>query len=261
MNILDRILAIKQEEMEAARKLKSYADILDEALEVKRPVRSFSKALVGSPTGIIAEFKRRSPSKGYIKEGADAGQIVGGYSGSGAAAISVLTDRKYFAGSLDDLRTARTVTDKPLLRKDFIIDPYQICEARIVGADVILLIASALGPESCRSLAAFAHTLGLEVLLELHDETELEYIDPNIDVVGINNRDLTTFVTDTSVSERLSGMLPSEVVRISESGISSPDTVRKLRVKGFKGFLMGENFMKEDDPAGALKTFIKELEQ
>lgn len=247
--------------MEAARSVKSYADVLAEARAVERPAASFSKALLGSPTGIIAEFKRRSPSKGYIKEGADVGRIVGGYSENGAAAISVLTDRDYFAGSLGDLRAARAVTDKPLLRKDFIIDPYQICEARIAGADVILLIASALTPDRCGELAAFARSLGLEVLLELHDETELAYIDANIDVVGINNRDLTTFVTDTDVSVGLSGMLPASIVRISESGISSPDTVRTLRGKGFRGFLMGENFMKEADPAGALGAFIKELKR
>jgi indole-3-glycerol phosphate synthase len=217
--------------------------------------------LLESSTGIIAEFKRRSPSKGFIREDADAGSIVGGYSGNGAAAVSVLTDRDYFAGKPADLKQARKVTNIPLLRKDFIIDPYQICEARIWGADAILLIAAALTPGQCRELAAFAVSVGLEVLLELHNEAELDYVNDNIHVVGINNRDLTTFETNTDVSKRLAALLPRNIVRISESGISSPGTVKDLRKSGFSGFLMGENFMKQPDPAGALGAFIRQLEE
>lgn len=259
MTILDKILETKRTEMTAAKALRDFDSIAAEARAVTRPVLSFSRALTASPTGIIAEFKRRSPSKGYIKQDVDVRTIVGGYSANGAAAISVLTDRDYFAGSLDDLRAAREVSDRPLLRKDFIVDPYQICEARIAGADVILLIAAALTKEKCLELASFAAQLGLEVLLEVHDQTELGHINPHVNVVGINNRNLATFATDTTLSTRLGRLLPDGLPRISESGISSPETVLNLREEGFRGFLMGENFMKEPDPAAALGEFVKHL--
>jgi indole-3-glycerol phosphate synthase len=171
----------------------------------------------------------------------------------------VLTDETYFAGGLDDLVQAREVTSKPLLRKDFIIDPYQICEARIAGADVILLIAAALTPEQCGELAAFARSLGLEVLLELHGEGERGHRNGDVQVVGVNNRDLTTFVTDTAVSSRMAPVLPAGIVRISESGISDPEVVKSLRGEGYMGFLMGENFMKRPNPAMALGEFIAQL--
>jgi indole-3-glycerol phosphate synthase len=261
MNILDKILETKRAEVAAAKQARGFDDIHAAALAVDRPVISFSGALAASPTGIISEFKRRSPSKGFINEHASVEEVTASYAAAGAAAISVLTDSDYFAGSLDDLRTARRVVDGiPLLRKDFVIDEYQLCEARLAGADTVLLIASALTPERCRELAAFAASLGLEVLLELHDETELAYICPDVSVVGINNRHLGSFVTDTATSERLVELLPRDMVRISESGISSPKTVMRLRAKGFQGFLMGENFMKHTDPAAALSEFLKELQ-
>jgi indole-3-glycerol phosphate synthase len=259
MNILDRILETKRAEMIRARAERSFESLHHEARAVTRPVSSFSQALSGSPSGIIAEFKRRSPSKGFIKAGADVQTIVRGYALGGAAAISVLTDETYFAGGLDDLVQARAETDKPLLRKDFIIDPYQICEARIAGADVILLIAAALTPEQCGELAAFARSLGLEVLLELHGEGELSHLNSDVQVVGVNNRDLGSFVTDTAVSSRMASLLPQGIVRISESGISDPSVVQTLRGEGYRGFLMGENFMKRPDPAEALGDFISQL--
>jgi Indole-3-glycerol phosphate synthase len=259
MNILDKIIQTKREEMTVSRAEKPFETLYEEAKTVSRPVVSFSEALLNSESGIIAEFKRKSPSKGWFRADADPREIVAGYATAGAAAVSVLTDREYFGGSLDDLRTARTVTDIPLLRKDFIIDPYQICEARIAGADVILLIAAALTPAQCSELAAFARSLGLEVLLELHNESELGHVNKHIHVVGINNRDLTTFVTDTSVSLRMAGQIPEGFVKISESGISDPGTVRELRNAGYSGFLMGENFMKQEHPQDALQNFIKAL--
>jgi indole-3-glycerol phosphate synthase len=259
MNILDRIIATKRQEVAAATQNRPFEAIEAEARAVVRPVRSFSEALRSSESGIIAEFKRRSPSKGFFQAEADVRTIVAGYADNGASAISVLTDRDYFAGTLDDLRQAREMTDKPLLRKDFVIDPYQIAEARIAGADAILLIAAALTPESVRELARYAHSLELEVLLEIHNEEELGHIDEQVDVVGINNRNLADFVTDTAVSERLAASIPDRFVKISESGISSPETVRRLRKAGFRGFLMGENFMKTADPAEALREFIQEL--
>lgn len=259
MNILDQILATKRIEMSRAREHKSYDTILAEAQAVMRPVISFSRALATSESSIIAEFKRRSPSKGFIKEGADVTQIVSDYVRNGATAISVLTDNEYFGGSLDDLIAARKVADIPILRKDFIIDPYQICEARIAGADVILLIAAALTTDKCHRLAEFARSLGLEVLLEVHNEAETALINEYVNVVGVNNRDLATFITDIAVSKSLFGLIPDTYIRISESGISSPKTVKELRKQGFRGFLMGENFMKEKDPGTALRMFIEEI--
>lgn len=257
--ILDNIIQTKRLEVATARAAKPFEAILVEAQAVSRPVLSFRDALAKSESGIIAEFKRRSPSKGFIHEGAKVAEVVPGYAKAGAAACSVLTDTTYFGGSADDLKEARQLVNLPLLRKDFIIDEYQICEARIWGADVILLIATALTPAEIERLGAFAHMLGLEVLLEIHDICELAHICPAVDVVGINNRNLATFVTNVQTSFELNRQVPGEYLRISESGISSPDTVRRLREAGFRGFLMGENFMKEDDPAAALHHFIEEL--
>jgi len=260
MTILDKILETKRLEIATAKKTRPFELLLAEAQTILRPMNSLSQALRNSPDGgIIAEFKRKSPSKGFFQAEARVEPIVGGYATNGAAAISVLTDREYFGGGLDDLRRARTVTDKPLLRKDFIIDPYQIAEARIAGADAILLIAAALSPERCAELAEFANSLNLEVLLELHDERELNYAGKHVNVVGVNNRNLATFVTDTAVSLRMARLLPAGVARISESGISAVETVTELRQAGFHGFLVGENFMKTADPAAALREFVKEL--
>jgi indole-3-glycerol phosphate synthase len=260
MNILDRILETKRAEVAAAKSVRGFDEMHAAALAVERPVISFSGALAVSSTGIVAEFKRRSPSKGFINEHASPQSVAAGYAAAGAAAVSVLTDKDFFAGSLDDLRAARqAAAHTPLLRKDFIVDEYQICEARLAGADAVLLIAAALTTDRCARLAAFAASLGLEVLLELHNETELGHICEGVSVVGINNRNLGTFATDTAVSERLAQLLPTDLVRISESGISSPETVRRLRAQGFRGFLMGENFMRRSDPAAALSDFIKAL--
>lgn len=223
------------------------------------PRISMRACLSASPSGIIAEFKRRSPSKGWIKENAQADIIPPAYEAAGASALSILTDEKFFGGNLKDIRTVRSKVQLPILRKDFIIDEYQLYQARIVGADAILLIAAALRKEQCRMLAAKAHELGLEVLLEIHSEQELEYIEDNIDMVGVNNRNLGTFHTDVENSFRLAEKLPKEILLVSESGISSPQTVRQLRAAGFRGFLIGENFMKAPQPGDALKEFISLL--
>ena len=214
---------------------------------------------MASPTGIIAEFKRRSPSKGWIHRHADAAQIPLAYQQAGAAALSILTDEAYFGGSLKDIRTARPTVSLPILRKDFIISRYQLLQAKAVQADAVLLIASALTPQACLTLAKEAHTLGLETLLEIHTEAELDYLNEYIDVVGVNNRHLGTFHTDASHSLRLAEALPRGIVKISESGISSPDTLLRLREAGFDGFLIGETFMKTDDPGEALSRFIADL--
>ncbi|MDR1022419.1 MAG: indole-3-glycerol phosphate synthase TrpC [Prevotellaceae bacterium] len=260
MNILTKILAVKREEIAACQRQRSFDDIYGEARQVTRPTLSFSGSLRRSATPIIAEFKRRSPSKGFINREADVAAVAGGYAAYGAAAVSVLTDREHFAGSLADLTAARQAAPGvPLLRKDFIISPYQLCEARIAGADAALLIAAALTREQCAELAAFARSLNLEVLLEVHSEAELNYVNPHVNAVGVNNRDLLTFVTDTATSLKLASLIPDSYVKVSESGISDTETVKKLQKAGFQGFLMGEIFMKAADPAQAFAAFIEKL--
>ena len=220
-------------------------------------VSSMSKALRESESGIIAEFKRKSPSKGWIKEEGKAGEIPLAYQKNGAAALSILTDEKYFGGSDAFISEARdTGVSIPVLYKNFVIDEYQLFQARLCGASAILLIAADLSKQSCKSLLHTAHELGLEVLLEMHSEPELEYADLEPDMCGINNRNLGSFVTDVQNSFRLAAMLPKEAVKVSESGISNPETVKSLRLAGFRGFLIGENFMKTADPGKALNEFI-----
>ena len=250
-------------------------DILSQIVETKRqelaavmaPKRSLKQALAESPSGIIAEFKRKSPSKGWIHADVQPEEVVPVYAANGAAALSILTDEQYFGGSLDFIRRVRPLVDIPILRKDFIIDPVQLYQAAEAGADAVLLIAACLSREACAALTAEAHRLGLEVLLEIHSADELDYITPEIDVVGVNNRHLGSFVTDVKTSFDLAPAL-SKILRsakddsrvfISESGISKPETVRQLREAGFRGFLMGETFMKEPDPGAALATFIHAL--
>ncbi|MDR1417317.1 MAG: indole-3-glycerol phosphate synthase TrpC [Prevotellaceae bacterium] len=259
MNILTKILATKRDEIAASQRQRSFDDIYSEARQIARPALSLSGSLRQSATPIIAEFKRRSPSKGFINREADVATVVAGYAAHGAAAISALTDREYFAGSLADLSAARQVSSVPLLRKDFIISPYQLCEARIAGADAALLIAAALTREQCAELAAFARSLGLETLLEVHSEAELSYISPHISAVGVNNRDLSTFVTSTATSLTLAALIPDSYVKVSESGISDTETVKTLQRAGFRGFLMGEIFMKADNPVQAFAAFAESL--
>ncbi|MDR1667294.1 MAG: indole-3-glycerol phosphate synthase TrpC [Bacteroidales bacterium] len=258
-NILGKIIADKRREVIRAKAEKPFGCILREAeAEARRPL-SFRAALQQSSSGIIAEFKRKSPSKGFIHADAQVRKIVPGYVQAGAAALSVLTDASYFGGSLNDLAEARQVADIPILRKDFIIDAYQICEAKLYGADAVLLIAAALSMEQTCELADFAHHLGLEVLLEIHHCGELDYCRAPVDVTGVNNRNLNTFVTDVQTSLDLASKIPAQQLKISESGISSPETVKILRQVNYVGFLMGENFMKQPDPALALQQFISAL--
>ena len=254
MDILEQIIETKRRELaEAGRR----------DIECPRtPVRhSLREALAGSPTGIIAEFKRKSPSKGWIHADADPSEVVPAYEAAGAAVVSILTDKEYFGGSLEYIERLRPSVGIPILRKDFIIDKSQLYEARAAGADAVLLIAACLSRRECRELLEEAHAVGLEVLLEVHGHEELDYITPEVDVVGVNNRHLGSFVTNVRTSFMMAPALRERGVPvfISESGISSPDTVRVLRAEGFRGFLMGENFMKEPDPGKALSDFLKEL--
>lgn len=241
VDILHEIVAHKQEELARMRQ--------------KKP--SLREALLQSDSGIIAEFKRRSPSKGWIKEEGRADVIPLSYQQNGAAALSILTDKHYFGGHDDFIRLARqSGVTIPILYKNFVIDEMQVYEAALCGASAILLIAACLTMQRCETLMRLAHSLGLEVLLEMHDEREVEYASLQPDLCGINNRHLGSFVTDVDTSFRLAEQLPQDAVKVSESGISNPETVRLLRQAGFKGFLIGETFMKTPDPGEALKQFL-----
>ena len=244
MDILQEIVAHKQLELER--------------LCAKKP--SLREALLQSPSGIIAEFKRRSPSKGWIKEDGRADIIPMSYQQNGAAALSILTDEHYFGGCDDFIRLARqSGVTLPILYKNFVINEAQLYAAALCGASAVLLIAACLSKLECKQLMDKAHALGMEVLLEMHSEPELEYAELEPDVCGINNRNLGSFVTDVENSFRLAELLPKEAVKVSESGISNPETVKKLRSAGFRGFLIGENFMKTADPGQALNEFILQL--
>jgi len=221
---------------------------------------SMSKALLNSSTGIISEFKRKSPSKGWIHEDGRADIIPKTYQDNGATAISILTDKEYFGGQDDFIVTAReTGVTIPILYKNFVVDEYQLFQARLCGASAVLLIAADLKLNECKSLLNTAHQLGLEVLLEMHEESELDYAALEPDMYGINNRNLGTFVTDVNNSFRMASQLPKDVCKVSESGISNPETVKSLKLAGFNGFLIGECFMKTENPGEALATFIKEI--
>jgi indole-3-glycerol phosphate synthase len=264
MSILDTIVQRKLAEV-AERKSHVSEDTLRHSVHFNRSTYSLSQALQHPPPGIIAEFKRKSPSKGTINAMADVQTVTTGYAHAGAAALSVLTDVDFFGGSDENLRIARQHNQIPVLRKDFTIDVYQVTEAKAIGADAILLIAAILPPPKVLALAQHAHRLGLEVLLEVHNEEELrqtalqDAIAPFVDVVGVNNRNLKTFEVSIDTSIRLAKLMPQEMVRISESGISDPAAIRKLQQHGYQGFLVGEHFMRQEDPAEACKALIEKL--
>lgn len=269
-DILSEIIAHKKVEIALQKENVSLQHLREQAAvilhESAMPHRSMKSALAASSTGIIAEFKRRSPSKGWINENARPEEILTAYEAAGASALSILTDEKFFGGSLRDIRTARPLVNIPILRKDFIIDEYQLLQARIVGADAVLLIAACLTPEQCNTLTTLAHELGLEVLLEIHSPSELSYINKEVDMVGVNNRNLGSFVTDVENSFRIAGQLREATnetkspLLVSESGISTPKTICRLHATGFRGFLIGETFMKTEHPGETLKAFIQEAE-
>lgn len=232
----------------------------DELTQMRAKKPSLRQALLDSESGIIAEFKRKSPSKGWIKEEGRPDLIPLSYQQNGAAALSILTDKKFFGGNDDFIRQARqSGVTIPVLYKNFVIDEFQLYEAALCGASAVLLIAACLSRSLCANLIEKAHSIGLEVLLEMHSEAELEYADLGPDLCGINNRNLGSFITDVENSFRLAEHLPKEAVKVSESGISDPATVRALRQAGFRGFLIGENFMKTSDPGFSLRDFIAKL--
>ena len=258
-DILSEIIANKRFEVDLQKQAISIEQ-LQEGISEAPVIRSMKQALASSKSGVIAEFKRRSPSKGWIKQDARPEEIVLSYATAGASALSILTDEKFFGGSLKDIRIARPLVEIPILRKDFIIDEYQLYQAKIVGADAVLLIAAALEQERYNELTEKAHSLGLEVLLEIHSPEELSYINKKIDMVGINNRNLGTFFTDVENSFRLAGQLPQNAVLVSESGISDPEIVKRLRTAGFRGFLIGETFMKTEQPGETLQNFLQAIQ-
>jgi len=260
MNILDEIIAYKKEEVKERKELYP-VKLLEKSIHFKAPTVSLKRYLLREDKcGIIAEIKRKSPSKGVINNNISIERISIGYMQAGAAALSVLTDEKYFGGSNEDLKQARKFNFCPILRKDFVVDEYQLIESKSIGADAILLIAAALQPREIQDLSRLAQSLGLEVLMEVHNEEELKNnIHKTVDIVGVNNRNLKTFVTDIETSASLSGEIPDEYVKISESGINMPEDIIYLRKYGYQGFLMGEHFMKHSRPEKACADFIHKI--
>ncbi|MDN5290250.1 MAG: indole-3-glycerol phosphate synthase [Anaerophaga sp.] len=261
MNILDKIVAHKKEELKAIKQKVSVKE-LEYYRHFSIPVPSLKQSLTDNPDfPVIAEFKRRSPSKGDINADAKLKDVIPDYQKAGVAGISVLTDHHFFGGSSEDLSSARDLTSLPVIRKEFIIDPYQVYEARAIGASAILLIAAILEKEQARDLAALANYLGMEVLMELHDEQETEKINTYVDMVGINNRNLKTFEVNLEHAARLASSLPEDILPIAESGIHSTGDILFLKDAGFRGFLMGEYFMKHKNPGQACMKLKKELIQ
>lgn len=259
MTILDEIVQHKRKEVSGNKELYPIKLLEKSTYFETKPVSLTKYLLREDKSGIIAEFKKKSPSKGMINEYADVEKVTVGYMQAGASALSVLTDTKFFGGKNEDLTTARKFNYCPILRKDFIVDEYQIIEAKSIGADVILLIAACLTKDEISKFAKTAKDLGLEILMEIHTEEELDKINENIDVVGVNNRNLKTFEVSIENSKKLSEKIPSDFVKISESGISNVSTINELKKYGFQGFLIGENFMKTSMPEKACEKFIKEL--
>lgn len=260
MNILNKIITTKKREVEHQKLIVDVAELEGFPLFSRKCTSLKANLLEEGSSGIIAEFKQKSPSKGEINFAAKVDQITKGYLDAGAAGLSVLTDYEYFGGNLDNLAKARETSPIiPILRKDFMIDPYQIAEAKAYGADVILLIAACLEKKQAEQLAEYAKYLGMEVLMEIHNADELELINDFVDVVGVNNRNLKTFEVDVETSVKLSKLIPDKFVKISESGLSGTKEIAYLRKHGFKGFLIGETFMKTDNPGEACKKFIEKL--
>ncbi|MDD4514448.1 indole-3-glycerol phosphate synthase TrpC [Massilibacteroides sp.] len=266
-DILQNIIENKRIELERQQQAVSLNTLLalgNERLE--RPTISMRARLEASESGIIAEFKRKSPSKGWLHPKAAVKDVLPAYEAGGACACSVLTDGDFFGGSLGDLQTARGLVELPLLRKDFIIDAYQLYQARVLGADAVLLIAAVLSPKECAALAELAHSLDLEVLLEIHTEEELEHLNEHVDMLGVNNRNLGSFHTDVENSFRLAEKMKTvgetkglNPLLLSESGLKDVETILRLRKAGFRGFLIGETFMRDEYPGEILRNLINDI--
>lgn len=262
MDILSEIVANKRIEVANQKELYPVKLLEQSTYFEGTPVSLKQYLRRPDKSGIIAEIKRKSPSKGMINEHVSIERTSIGYMQAGASGLSVLTDKVYFGGTLDDLKKARSFNFCPILRKDFMVDPYQVIEAKSAGADVILLIAAVLQKEEIEALGGLAQSLGMEVLLEVHNHDELERsITDKVNLIGVNNRNLKTFVTDVEVSKSLADKIPNEFLKVSESGISNPDTIKELKTYGFEGFLIGETFMTNSRPEKAAKAFMKQLKE
>ena len=257
MTMLEEIIAHKRKELATLIEQITIKDLESSMLFKRKTIPLTDYIISPDKTGIIAEFKRKSPSLGVINDTALLEEVTTGYFRSGASGLSILTDYKYFGGTTADLSRARELNPIPILRKDFVIDEYQIIEAKALGADAILLIAAALDKNQVRQLARLASSLELQVLLEIHNVHELEKVNEYVNIIGVNNRDLSTFVVDTELSVQLAVKIPPEFIRISESGISSVLTIKRLRGAGYQGFLIGEYFMHTPDPVVAFSDFVK----
>jgi Indole-3-glycerol phosphate synthase len=266
-DILQHIIENKRVEVDRQKQAVNLSTLLALGNErIERPTVSMRTSLATSPSGIIAEFKRKSPSKGWLHPKASVPDVVPAYESAGAAACSVLTDGVFFGGSLGDLQTARGLVRLPLLRKDFVIDPYQIYQAKVMGADAVLLIAAVLTPGECAELAGLAHSLDLEVLLEVHSEEELNHLNKDVDMLGVNNRNLGSFHTNVENSFRLAEKMQTiseqkdlNPLLISESGLKDAAMLRRLRAAGFRGFLIGETFMRGEQPGEVLQQLINDI--
>ncbi len=261
MDILDKIVAHKKKEIASLKELYP-VKLLEQGIYFDGQPVSLKKYIQREDkSGVIAEIKRKSPSKGMINEHVSIEQTSIGYMQAGASGLSILTDKEFFGGTIDDLKEARSFNFCPILRKDFTIDEYQVIEAKSIGADVILLIAAILDETEIKKLGSMAQSLGMEVLLEVHNKQELEKsLGDHINLVGVNNRNLRTFETDVNVSKGIAESIPSDFVKVSESGLSDPNTIQELREHGFEGFLIGETFMSHGRPEKAAKDFIKQLQ-
>jgi indole-3-glycerol phosphate synthase len=260
MTILDQIVQKKRKEVAAAKMITSYIHLEERELFQREPL-SFKEFLLDpARTGIIAEYKRKSPSKGIINDQSRVKDVTQAYAAAGASALSVLTDRHFFMGSKKDLLEARKLNNIPVLRKDFMIDEYQIVEAKTLGADIILFIAAILTPAEIKQFAALTKSLGMNTLLEVHNLEELERsLDDNLDAIGVNNRNLADFTVSVETSFQLAEHIPQDVLKISESAISNTHTIKQLKEAGYNGFLIGETFMRQPDPGAAMAEFVKGL--
>jgi len=261
MTFLDIIIENKKKEAAILKATTSVKE-LENRKFFKRDTFSLSESLLDpNKTGIIAEFKRKSPSKGVINSLSSVEEVTSGYFREGATGVSVLTDYQFFGGSRIDISSIRESSQFPVLRKDFIIDEYQVIESKSLGADVILLIAAVLGAEEILNLSSLARSLGLEVLLEIHEAAELDKLNHYVNIIGVNNRNLKTFEVNSEVSEILAEKIPDGFLKISESGISSTGALKKLKSCGYNGFLIGEAFMSSPDPVKTFSEFVNDLRQ
>jgi indole-3-glycerol phosphate synthase len=259
MTILENIIENKKKELVLIKKLTSVSD-LESSILFNRKVISLSESLLDKKkTGIVAEFKRKSPSRGIINSTSQVEEVASGYFLEGASGVSILTDTQFFGGSNADILQVRGKSFFPILRKDFIIDEYQVIESKSIGADVILLIAAILEEKELMKFSELARLLGMEVLLEIHDPSELKKINRYVNIIGVNNRNLKTFEVNTEISYRLIEKIPDGILKISESGITSGKTIEKLRISGYNGFLIGGKFMSTSDPVKAFSEFVMDI--